>query len=123
MAVVAITKEYYDDGGVALELQDLDAILVVPADTSIQFQNDGNVVAIIRSTAVGTVTVTAEGVPDPKGRSADVVYTIPIGSVTPQFAMVPFLDPSMFNAGGLATLTLQTVTGITFALIRLRKRT
>lgn len=126
MTAYAITLEAPDRGGQGLvtSLQDLDSFMVA-ADTSMEIPNDGDVIAVLKSTNAGAVTATVKAVPDPYGRGGggvgDVVYTIPIGSTTPQFALIPQMNPAMFNNVGVAQITLSTASGVTVAFIRLKK--
>src|SRR3954462_7301292 len=126
MTAYSITKEFPDRGGngQATDLQDLDNFMVAAA-ASMEFPNDGDVIVLLRSTAVGTVTATLVAQPDPYGRGGatvgDVILTIPIGSTTPQMAMFPQINPAMFNNLGIAQITLNSATNVTVAFVRLKK--
>lgn len=133
MTATAITLEAPDRGGQGLtaSLQDLDATVVAisaVAATSMEIPNDGDIVVAFINTDSVARTVVVKAVPDPYGRGGsgvgDVTYTIPIGNVTPQMALVPLMNPAMFNNVGVAQLTIsqETVAGsLKAAVIRLKK--
>lgn len=117
MAVVAITQTFANEGK-GLETQTLTAF---PADLSVQFPNDGNVVMLLKNGATPCV-VTLKAVADPYGRggsagSGDVVFNLAASDQ----AFIPFMDPAMFNAGSYATVQADVVTTLSYALYRLIK--
>ena len=126
MTAFALTKEVPDRGGMGNEafLQDIDAGMVAGA-VAMEFPNDGNVIVVLKSVAAGAITATLKAFPDQSGRGGggtnDVVYVIPIGSTTPQICIIPFADPTMFNSGGNAQITLSAATDITVSFIRIYK--
>lgn len=126
MTAYNITLEAPDRGGqgLATSFQDLDSFMVA-ADVSMEFPNDGDVITILKSSAVGIITATLKAVPDPYGRGGagvnDVVLSIPIGGTTVQFAMFPQANPAMFNNVGVAQITLSSATNVSVAFIRLKK--
>jgi hypothetical protein len=118
MSAVAITREFLDRG---VGIVDLDAMMVaIPASLAIEYPNDGNVVLIVRNTGAAVLNVTAVAVPDPYGRTSNETIQLPIGTVTPQFGFMSFANPAMFNSGGQAQITFDTLNG-TYALLRLTK--
>lgn len=119
MTAIAVTAEYLDRGaGVA----DLEGALVA-ASTSMEFRNDGNIVAVVKNGSAGSVTCTLVSQPDPYGRGGpsdsdnDEVYTIAAGDL----AFIPLMNPAMFNLSGVAQITLSSATSVTIGLFRLTK--
>lgn len=130
MTAYAVTLEVPDRGGQGLTaisplptLSDMDTIAVAAA-ASMEIANDGDIVAVVRNGGAAT-TLTVKAVVDPEGRGGggvgDAVYSIPIGSTTPQFAFVPLMNPASFNGGGTTQLTLSSTASVTIAFLRLKK--
>lgn len=137
MTAVAYTLEVPDRGGrlQTASLQDLDAVAVAisapsGSNTTMEIQNDGNVVVAFISTDTVARTVVVKAQPNSYGLGGsgvgDVSFTIPVASATtPQMAFVPFMNPKLFNNIQTVQLTISdetTASSLKAAVIHLVKK-
>lgn len=84
------------------------------------FVSTGRELLLVRNTGTGAQTVTVTSVADALNRSGDITtYSLPIGSVTPQFAVLgPFPQQGWKQTNGTIIVAASS-TDIAFAVIRL----
>jgi hypothetical protein len=85
-----------------------------------QAPSTGREILLVRNTDAAPQTVTVSSSPDPLNRSGDITtYSLPIGSVTPQFAVLgPFPISGWKQPDGNLYFTASAAT-IAFAVIQL----
>lgn len=102
---------------------DIDAVGTVITDTSLEFLNDGFIRAYFSNGSAAprtaTLQVRAGGDPFGQGVGDTVIITIPIGGV----GYFSFMNPAIYNTGGIATITVDSADPAFKALlVRQRKQ-
>lgn len=108
-------------GDIGKGVADIDAALTTATALTNDFYNDGNVVLFVSNGSATAVTLTIKSQPDPYGRGGsgvgDETLSIPAGKM----AVVPFMNPAMFNAAGLTTFTLSAFASVKVGIYRFIK--
>lgn len=102
---------------------DLDAALTQATFADLVFYNDGNVVLFISNASAGVRTVTVKSQQDPfsRGGAADTQNDEVIAITAGKIGFIPFMNPAMFNLGGMVTVTLDAVATTKVGIYRLTK--
>ncbi len=115
MATIAVANTL-DDSGEAIV--DLDAAGTQLVDASNLFYNTGNEVIVCSNASAGVRTLTVIGQRDPFGvLASNLACAIPAGKI----GFIGFLNPAIYNAGGLVSFTVDAVATTKLAILRLRK--
>lgn len=93
-----------------------DPVLTALADTDNEFVNDGKTFLWVANSDASPHTLTVDSVPSEVGREGDVAIVVPAG----EERVSSFFRPDLFNkAGGRVTFSVDSITGMSVAIVRM----